>query len=67
MKLTEEVAKEKWCPEARIGRWNGQDKWGFSSNHKAKCQGSECMMWRWADNSGSTQQKGYCGKAGKPE
>ncbi len=27
------------------------------------CQVTQCMMWRWADD---TKEKGYCGLAGSP-
>ncbi|BDQ33907.1 hypothetical protein [Pseudodesulfovibrio portus] len=28
------------------------------------CQVTQCMMWRWADES---REKGYCGLAGAPD
>lgn len=48
--LTEDQAKGKWCPHARV-RGKGSE---FSScnrvppNFLARCIGSQCMMWRGA-------------------
>jgi len=56
MSHTEEEAKKLWCPQARVVRYgndicgnrhsielDSSDPSGF-----AKCIGSNCMMWRWA-------------------
>lgn len=35
-----------------------------------KCQGSNCMAWRWWDKWGDKpmpERRGYCGLSGKPE
>ena len=65
--MTEDEAKTKWCPMARIPWMQGQfpDISGFAINRQAidekpknsdlpdmpKCIGSACMMWRWKDTS----------------
>lgn len=55
--MTEDEAKTKWCPAARVV-WPGSD-WGsaFSGNRSPlsddgfngadRCIASECMAWRW--------------------
>jgi hypothetical protein len=64
--MTEEEAKEKWCPMA------GQRP---LAEHE-KCVASECMMWRW-NTAGfkycdgdrvdvPSKTDGYCGLGGKP-
>ena len=71
MLLTPKEAAEKWCPQSM-----GEDvRW-------PKCQGSDCMVWRWYPGRfvpsykapsipGETPRDpptvGYCGLAGKPE
>jgi len=61
---TEEKAKKRWCPEARIALVGGVI--GVTVNKhpeiRTRCIGSECMMFRY---DGNTSQF-YCGKAGKP-
>lgn len=46
--MTEDEAKTKWCPMARV--WSGG---GAAFNRKidehVNCYGSGCMMWRWAN------------------
>jgi len=37
MAMTEQEAREKWCPQARKGVVYTLEP----------CLGSECMMWRW--------------------
>lgn len=51
--MTEDEAKAKWCPMARVG----SDNTGLGSlnrdwakgpyTHSAQCIASGCMMWRW--------------------
>lgn len=74
---TEEEAKQKWCPEVRMGNPNGG---GFNSDIQTpeaeyyKCIASDCMMWRWVkgrdsfkeNDAGYSKLSGYCGKSGKP-
>lgn len=71
--LTEDEAKTKWCPLARVGgpmqteaegttanRWPGQ----AVADEKAadyRCMASACMAWREASS-----VKGYCGAFGTP-
>ena len=60
MILTEEEAREKWCP---------------SSGTQQLCIGPQCMHWRWWDNEYRDERRtifvknrrGYCGLSGKPE
>jgi len=69
--MTEDEAKTKWCVECL----------SQSNAIYSRCQGSDCMAWRWlprltvnrpqgmASIGGQTVTKdhGYCGLAGKPE
>lgn len=52
MQTSESEAKFKFCPLLK------------TADDKMKmCQGTMCMMWRWADDA---REEGYCGLAGKP-
>jgi hypothetical protein len=78
MLLTEREAKTKWCPMAREVRVVGNDIMGpfniadiSGQQHRHRCIGSECAMWRWnvrdrdkrrTDEDGTPI--GYCGLAG---
>jgi hypothetical protein len=55
MLLTEEQAREKYCPFWASGDWT------------IKCEASKCMMWRWGEFSKSDKPRGYCGLAGRPQ
>lgn len=63
--ITEEAAKEKWCPFARVPI----PVWSVASNKTsegstksgATCIGAYCMAWRWKGKGEST---GFCGLAG---
>lgn len=60
--MTEDEAKTKWCPHARV--WNGEGTaYNRDFNHGESCFGSACMMWRW---NSIAKIEGYCGLAGKP-
>jgi hypothetical protein len=78
MRLTEEDAKTKWCPEGRLiasfdnggaatfNRTQGRSDW-------PRCIGSACMFWRWSYGTGGFTREdrdgnslGYCGAAGAP-
>ena len=67
MLLTEEQARQKWCPFAtttslsggRIFDTRGESK-GFTL-----CIASACMAWRWVNP--NTSSLGFCGLAGTPE
>jgi len=55
--FTEEEAKKRICPF-----------WAVSSDWSIRCEGANCMMWRWADWPGKTEKpRGYCGLAGRPQ
>ena len=66
--MTEEEAKEKWCPLAQISY---QIYSGIGRSEHQRCCGSDCMMWRWkltreeAEN-GYHPANGYCGLGGRP-
>ena len=80
MILTEEEARTKWCPEARVAI----DAQGYSAANRfgddgksylgsqTFCIGSACMAWRWSLGDGiarvvnNSTLTGFCGKAGKP-
>ena len=73
--MTEDEAKQKWCPMVRLGSVNGNAHYeGFCWNnrgddtHEANCIASECMAWR-EDSYWNGESKritaGYCGLAGK--
>lgn len=79
--MTEEDARKKWCPMARIGLVHGMavnkhaaDK---GVDEDTRCLASDCMMWRATDNeclpqapsdasAPTCKSAGYCGLAGKP-
>lgn len=69
--ITEEEAKTKWCPFARLSEMGGTyNRVGPAAG--LYCIASACMTWRWGINPGSEQYPagtriGYCGLAGKPE
>jgi hypothetical protein len=77
--MTEEEAKTKWCPFARVqideddgsGAPNRfvEDKDGKpdSDMRHNSCIGSACMAWRWIpEGVGIKVDHGFCGLAGKP-
>jgi hypothetical protein len=57
MLMTEEEAKSKWCPHARVsddeagdGATGGNNRWlRARSAEECMCIGSGCMAWRWRD------------------
>lgn len=74
MLLTEQEAREKWCPFARMyshrgdagysGGWNrapAQDDPHLVAPSGCFCIASECIAWK-----EFSESKGYCGLAGKP-
>lgn len=77
--MTEDEAKQKWCPMVRALFVVGQH--GVACNvfqkdgedFKAACIGSDCMMWRKVALTESltdlykegAESTGYCGLAGK--
>lgn len=77
--MTEQEAKEKWCPMARstAGYVRGELIQAAVNTYEESytnpnCMVSDCMMWRWdyeVDKWGdpvSNPVLGYCGLAGKP-
>jgi hypothetical protein len=67
MILTEQEAKTKLCPFMSCR--NSQSK-GADGDGVVFCQASDCMAWRWGDNSGPEDlawrqdkplPKGFCG------
>lgn len=82
MIVTEQEAKEKWCPQ---GHYHKEDY--AKETATPKCAGSGCMMWRWYSKSKCVKEReikfgtssppvyekmpreewtGYCGLGGKP-
>lgn len=75
MQITEEQAREKWCPMVRVegnNRVHNTKADGFTNaDISYHCIGSECMAWRqheitYVHGDVATQHHGYCGLAGKP-
>jgi len=46
MSMTEEQAREKWCPHAIASHTNPRSKNGADGNWLHNCIASECMAWR---------------------
>ena len=75
--MTEEEAKEKWCPHM-FPYMDGQKSSGhncyaddYETRHTdaTKCMASDCMMWRRTKLDAVRvlgEVSGYCGLAGKP-
>lgn len=74
--MTEDQAKQKWCPFSRMAHWNAPtggnrptDPDGFIPH--VNCIASDCMAWRWSLTNAEvkdgrlTPKEGYCGLAGK--
>lgn len=74
MSVTEEEAKGRWCPFARVLRSSptglaGVNRDGDRIDPRTICFGSACMAWRKDHDSnydGKGNLRGYCGLAGKP-
>jgi hypothetical protein len=80
---TEKEANTKWCPMVRVlavkddkivgHSVNAGFKLRSDPNGRARCVGSECMMWRWERTDGDHiiatrgSNHGYCGLAGRQE
>jgi len=62
--MTEEEAKTKWCPQARVAAVEGDGpnrRYDGAPIRGSLCLASGCMMWR-----KDSQSTGYCGLAGRP-
>lgn len=80
--MTEDEAKTKWCPHARVG--NGGNRDTIPSATAYFCRASACMAWRWKFRDTTSDhhpmmavypqpkrtyertEDGYCGLAGAP-
>ena len=81
MILTEQEAKSKWCPMARVAVQVSPDCAFNRHGWDANCSASECMAWRWHDLAEKWvtdieghykdgiyhDPRGFCGLAGRPE
>ena len=74
MNITEEQAREKWCPAVRITiTRDGKNGTTRMSGGGTNCIASDCMWWRWrkpyvagdGHHFGGQDKIGYCGMAGK--
>lgn len=75
--MTEDQAKEKWCPMAIYKSFGNSEQKPSHHNHRigSSCVASDCMMWQWKEtltlgpgSSGMvdiSDTDGYCGLAGK--
>ena len=80
MYLTEDEARQKWCPHARVplaadgytGNRMDDTTGAIVPEFGSRCIASQCMAWRWAslpvaDTDDNPAEKGYCGAFGRPE
>jgi hypothetical protein len=71
--VTEEEAKKRWCPFARVvrsstGAMTSVNRDGPHPDPRALCIASECMAWRAvADPNSGGVVRGYCGLSGPPQ
>ena len=71
--MTEDQAKQKWCPMYRFiptNGSNGDNRVRSIQNTKANCIASDCMAWRTSIDPvdaaiAEVDPDGYCGLAGK--
>jgi hypothetical protein len=67
--MTEDQAREKWCPFARVAAADYSSNKGSGGDIRpgAYCIASRCMAWRWdLDTVATEPHEGYCGLAGEP-
>jgi len=69
--MTEDEAKEKWCPMVRVANSGGSYNRNSMANlhcvetKDVRCIGAECMMWRVHIAMDTYAPSGYCGLAGR--
>ena len=75
MQLTEDEARQRWCPMVRVegnNRVHNTKSDGYeNADNNYRCIGSSCMAWReyeiaFAHGEIPKEHRGYCGLAGKP-
>lgn len=80
--LTEQEAREKWCPLVRVGNEAGCNRSSNDFGATALCIGKKCMAWRKVDQIGigpddkkrdrdldgrtTWVDRGFCGAFGGP-
>ena len=74
MYLTEDEAKQKWCPKVRQAYRATQEgidyglaavnRGNYLEDDECLCIASQCMAWRTKHANG---KRGYCGAFGKPD
>lgn len=72
MLITEEAARQKWCPMSRMdgdngpyNRFEASKGSSFTGLEGNFCLGSQCMVWGWIDNDFIENRKGHCAIAGR--
>jgi hypothetical protein len=64
MNLSEQEAREKWCPYQQMTYQMYSVK---GTSEFMSCCASTCIMWRWEEDTSYTGKiTGYCGLGGKP-
>lgn len=72
--MTEEEAKTKWCPFARVaGQYDAEGAVAYNriigmENNRVetrltRCLASQCMAWQWREMPNHAVNDGYCGLA----
>lgn len=66
--MTEDQAKTKWCPFARVNNgqgYNANRDWEARAdspfNKRSRCIASACMAWRWNEPWTSQTEEGHGG------
>lgn len=63
--MTEEEAKQRWCPFARLGNEPGCNRWptpaerNEEEDSRALCIASDCMAWRWDREANAERGRPY--------
>lgn len=65
---TEQQAKDKWCPVARVEDDTASANRNMCLGKQAEtsCLGSKCAVWRWYDLPEKPERRGFCGLAPLP-